>query len=133
MSSTYCVEADVQNRFGTTNLDTYLNMDGSNTSAQKTARLNAGIAAIGGYIDSILQASQFSCAIPIIDPATSTTPGLITDVAAWLVGIWVYEANGVLDTDRDGRTLHKYAFRRDWCEKTLEDIRIGNKRITAIV
>lgn len=130
MATVYCTQTDVEYRFGTTNLDTYLNMDGANTAAEKTARMTAAIEAVSAEFDDVMRSCQYATALPVTNDSAAY-PTSVIDWAAWAAGIWVYEANGVLDTDKEGNPIHKYTFRKIWCDRMLEEIRTGKRRLDA--
>ena len=132
MATAYCIQADVEYRFGTTNLSTYLDMDGDADAAKKTARMTAAIAAVGAEFEDVLRITQHATSLPVKD-SSGAYPTSVVDWVAWAAGIWVYEANGVLDTDKEGTPIHKYTFRKLWCDKVLEEVRTGKRRLDAVI
>lgn len=130
MSNAYCVRADVENRYGATNVAAWADVDASGLSATITARITWAIGFVGDDIDSIVSKQHYL--IPLQDQ-NGTTPTLIREVAATLVGVVLYESHGIEDVDREGRPLHRLSALREWAYGVLEQIRKGEREIPGAV
>ena len=79
MSSTYCVQADMELLFGTTSLSTWADLEGDGTKT--AARIIEAIAMAGEEIDAVLRTTGYSNRLAIAD-ASAATPRLIKNIAA---------------------------------------------------
>jgi hypothetical protein len=125
--STYCTTADINQVFGPTNVTKWADLDNDADAAKIASRITAAIAYASEAIDDVLRCTSY--AIPVVN-ASDTTPITIKDLAAKLAGIWLYEARGYPDVDREsGQPVHRYAWMKKDCEQTLEEIRTGRRKL----
>lgn len=125
--STYCVQADIENIFGIENVKQWSDIE--NVGAVNATRITASIAFGSERVDDV--ARVMSYAIPLASEA-GDTPVTVTDLAATLAGIWLYESTGSQDYNpQTGETIHRLEFKRRGAEQTLADIRDQRIRINA--
>lgn len=85
MSSAYCDQDDIENRFGVENVDTWATLASTDTSVEKTARINEAIAVVSDEFDEILRCvTPYESKLPI-----STVPDSVKDKVAIGVGLWL--------------------------------------------
>lgn len=123
MSSTYCDRADIEARYGETNVDEWADLDNSDTSADITARINAAIAMAGDVIDDALRGSRYI--VPLVD-IDGNTPNSITDLAAHYAGAWLHN----LRDHEDGN--EKSAKTMVWVVEQCGLIRMGKRELNAM-
>jgi hypothetical protein len=127
--STYCAKTDIEQVFGPTNVSKWSDLDNDADATKIANRITAAIAYASESIDDILRCTSYP--IPVVT-AADATPATVKDLAAKLAGIWLYEARGSQDFDRDsGQPYHRYAWVRRDCYRTLEDIRTGRRKLDA--
>lgn len=128
--STYCALTNIQAAFGTENTTTWSDLDDDGDSTKKAARVTAAIVYASDAIDDVIRVTNYT--IPLVNGAGST-PATITNLAAILAGLWLYEARGTQDMDaRTREPIHRLAFRREYAERTLDDLRTGKIKIDAL-
>ena len=124
----YGSEAGIKQIFGTTNVNTWADLD--NDEGDDSARITLAMTVADAKIDAILNGCHLR--VPVVNLA-GTTPVLITDLSNKLAGIWLYEARGSKDFDpRTNRPKHRYAFMKGEVRRTLEEIRSGHLRVDAV-
>ncbi len=129
MSSTYCTSAVVEIVFGRRNVRVWADLDSDENVAAQDALIARGVAIAGEIIDSRMSTSRYT--MPFEDKDGSV-PTLIEEVAATLVGIYLYECRGETTFDPEtGKTLHRYAHKRDWAYQMMDDIAEGRRVIDA--
>ena len=128
--STYCELANIQAAFGTNNVTQWSDLDTDEDAAAKAARVAAAIAYASDAIDDVIRITNYT--IPLANQA-STTPTTITNLAAVLAGLWLYEARGTQAMNaRTGDPVHRLAFRREYAERTLEQLRASKIKLDAL-
>ena len=128
--STYCALADINAAFGTENVTTWSDLDMDADATKKTARVTAAIAFASDAIDDVVRTLNYT--IPLAN-SSGSTPTTITNLAAILAGLWMYEARGSQDFHpRTGEPRHRLAFRREYAERTLDNLRTGKINIDAL-
>ena len=128
--STYCALADIEAAFGTENTTTWSDLDNDADATKKAARVAAAIAYASDAIDDVIRVANYT--IPLANTA-GTTPTTITNLAATLAGLWLYEARGTQEMNaRTGEPIHRLAFRREYAERTLDNLRTGTIKIDAL-
>lgn len=126
--STYCTLANIQSIFGTTNVAEWLDMD--NDGSADSGRSDRAIAVASDEIDDVARAGMHY-SIPLLT-AAGATPTTISDLAATLAGLWLYESRGSQDIDpNSGKPYHRLAFKREGALRVLDEIRTGRRRIDA--
>ena len=86
----YIVQADIESYFGVGNVARWSQLDADTTTAD-TDRIAAAIVWAESDINDRFRTSRY------IVPFTGTIPQKITEWAAKLAGLWMYEARGFLD------------------------------------
>ena len=124
----YSDQDRIEDIFGTTTVDKWLNIDNDGNAATKTARSAKAIAVAYEDVNSILRSGPY--AIPVADE-DGNTPETVAEAEATLAGVWLYEAYGTHDYDKEGRGFHRYEFRKAWAYKTLEEIVAGIRKLNA--
>lgn len=122
----FCVQADVEQIFGTSNVDSWADLTGADLAATKTARIARAIAYAEDMAKSILRGGPES-----IDRIDSNTPVIVRDATATLAGVYLYEARGLDKTspNPDGTPRHRLITNRDEAIRVLEAIRDGKLRL----
>jgi hypothetical protein len=128
--ATYCAQADIELVFGTPNVSgndgwADIEHDQSNISD----RIDQAIAVASERIDDVLRLSPYGAGYTNASGTRSVT---ITDLAARLAGIWLYETKGAYDVDpQSRRPIHRFGFMKRDAERRLREIREGLVRIDA--
>lgn len=129
MSSIYCTQDDLELVFGTNSIDAWADLDGNAT--KKASRITEAIAQAGEEIDAVLRTTVYSNQLPIADSGAAT-PRMIKNIAAVLAAVWLYDAQGCRDRDKDGRPFHNLEFKRQWALEKLEQIRSNQIKLDAV-
>ena len=128
MASTYCTQSQIEDVFGVENIQTWSDLDNSGTT--DTARIARAIAVVSERIDDVARITNYK--IPLADEDAATSASL-SDLAATLAGIWLYEARGSQDFNpQTGEVAHRLEFKRQRAEQMLNDIRDQRIRLDAI-
>jgi len=118
--STYCTKSNIEDVFGIQNVIAWSNLDNTTLTAD-TDRIARAIAVASERIDDVARVLNY--AIPLLT-ASDATPVTVTDLAATLAGIWLYEARGSQDYNPEtGDVVHRLEFKRQRAERTLEELR----------
>ena len=130
MSSEYATRAQIEDRFGVTNVSTWADLDSDENATNITARITRAIDVASDKIDDALRRSPYL--IPLTTPA-GATPTVIVDIAATLAGVWLRTARGVEDFDpKSGKPIHELSPLEYAAERDLENIRTGKTKIDAL-
>lgn len=122
----YAVRADLDQIFGTNNVETWADLDNDESAVKIAARVTAAIVVADEYIDSFMRDGPY--VIPLVDSADAT-PTLIRDASAKIAGVRLYEARGVEDaTDGEHRLMHHKKEALIW----LRQLHAGILRTSAI-
>ena len=120
----YCARADIESVFGVENVKQWADLDNDEVSTKIAARITAAIAYAQAEVDDRLRGG------PYTPPLDEPPPSVITDIAAKLAGVWMYENRGVRDYNPDtGEAEHRLTFQKDDAEKKLREIRVGLRRL----
>ncbi len=93
----YCSRSDIDNIFGSGNIDKWADLNNDQVQADIDTRVDAAIVMGTARVDAELRGG------PISIPFTSPIPPTIINAAAQLAGVWLYESRGVSDSDsKDG-------------------------------
>ena len=129
--STYCTRSDIEAKFGPNNVSEWGDLNNNDDAAEITARITAAIAAASADIDDYLRGCPYR--LPLANDA-GDTPTTITDLAANVAGLWLYENRGVEDVSmRDGRPYHKLSFVTVRVRRTMKEIKDGTRRLDAVI
>ena len=124
----YATQAQVEDVFGVENVQQWSDLD--NTGNTDTARITRGIAVVSERIDDVARTTAYKIPLGDEDAAISIT---VSDLAATLAGIWLYEARGSQDFNpQTGEVAHRLEFKRQRAEQMLADIRDGRIRLNSI-
>ncbi len=127
MSSAYCTKSNIEDVFGVENVKQWSDLD--NTGVADTDRITRSIDVASERIDDAARVTSYT--IPLADE-DATTSETITDLAATLAGIWLYDARGSQDFNPvTGDAVHRLEFKRQRAEQTLDDIIKQRIRIKA--
>lgn len=128
--STYCARADIEAVFGPSNVLIWADLDEDADASNITARITLAISVASEEIDDAVRLMHYT--VPLAD-ASQTTPVTITNLAATMAGIWLYEARGSQDFDeKTGAPYHRLAFRLEWAKRFIEQLRTGDRKISAL-
>ncbi len=128
--STYCARSDIEDRFGTTSVSAWGDIDNDESAATITARITRAIAVASDKIDDAMRTSHYL--IPLSTPA-GATPTAIVDIAAAFAGVWLRTARGVEDFEpQTGKAIHELSPIELAAERDLEMIRSGKTRLDAL-
>lgn len=126
----YCIRADIEAIFGTSNILVWADMNEDQDAAAITARITLAISVASEEIDDFVRLTQYR--IPLVT-ADDATPVSITNLTATLAGVWLYEARGTVDFDpKSGAPYHRLAFKREEARRFLEQLRTGDRKIDAL-
>ncbi len=128
--STYCTRANIEAVYGPTNVAKWADLDADENASNITARITLAISVASEEIDDFVRLTQYT--IPLAT-AAAETPVTITNLAATLAGIWLYEARGSQDFDpKTGAPYHRLAFKLEETKQFLEQLRTGDRKIDAL-
>jgi hypothetical protein len=126
----YCTKAGIEAIYGVTNVATWADMDEDEDATKIAARIALAISVADAEIDDF--ARLIEKIIPLAD-ADGTTPVTITNLAGTMAGIWLYEARGSQDFDqKTGAPYHRLAFKLEWVQRVLDQLRTGRRKIDAL-
>ncbi len=104
---------------------------GIRLSDKITARIEQAIADAMADIDEKMLGGPYT--VPIAKSDT-TIPAGITNIAANLAGVWLYENRGTQDYDAEKRTAkHRLSFNKDQAYDRLNEYRASKRRLDAVV
>lgn len=127
----YCERQDIEDRFGTTNVQKWADLDNDQDGATIARRILAARRYAYEQINAQMRRSRY--AIPLADD-DGETPYDISEIAANLAGVWLYENRGVTDYDDDtGQGRHQLKWNRDRANMELRQIRSGARQIDAVL
>jgi hypothetical protein len=126
MSSAYCAQADIEKVYGTTNVGKWADINNDANATTKSGRITEAIDVASEEIDDVLR--LLDVRIPAVT-AAGATPPTIKHLAAVLAGLWLYEARGAEDYNRNGTIRHGHAWRRDWADNYLNMIATGKRKL----
>lgn len=130
MATTYCVNADIDQVFGPTNVTLWADLDNDSNAANILARKDEARNVAYDRINDVIRCTSYT--VPLRNQAAAV-PGSIKDLEARLAGVWLYEARGCQDfSPKTGAPYHRLAFVRAETRRTLEEIRVGHRIIDAI-
>jgi len=128
MASTYCTISDIQNIFGIANTLAWSDIE--NTGSLNSTRNTQAIAVAGDRIDDVARVLNYK--IPLAD-VSGSTPTSVTDIAATIAGIWLYNPRGLQDYDpKSGDYTHRLMLMERWYKEWLEDLRTQRIKIDAV-
>jgi len=127
--STYCTRADVEATFGVDNVSLYADLDNDADATKILARITLAISVASAEIDDMARGTHY--AIPLVN-ASGSTPTSITNLASHLAGLWLYEARGGVDMDKQGNLIHRWQHLRNWADGFLRDLLNGTRKIDAV-
>jgi len=99
----YAAQSDVEAVFGTANVAVWSNLDSDSTTAN-TSRIASAIAVAEQSIDDRLRGGPYSLPLTAVGSGGLVT---VTDWAARLAGVWLYESRGVEDETANQIAAHK--------------------------
>lgn len=125
----YCAKSDIESVFGVSNVDNWADLDNDADASKIAARIARAIVVAESEVNDIFRRTGYL--IPIVD-ADGNTPNTIENLTATMAGLWLYEARGISDQDRDGRPVHRLRYMRLWVRNMLKEIANGNRKIDAL-
>ncbi len=126
----YSARADVEIRFGSSNIADWADLNSNDVAAEITARIAWAIAEADESIDDSLRDRKY--AVPIVGLG-SGQPKAIIMLSSTLAGLLLYESRGVQDVDPDtGSPIHRYAHLKRQAKNTLQGIIAGRIRLYAV-
>lgn len=90
---TYSTRQDSEDLFGKDNIRKWADLDNNDKDADITSRINRAIAYAYRRINSKLKFGPYEV------PFTSPIDEVIVDLSARIVGIWLYDNRGIVDSD----------------------------------
>jgi hypothetical protein len=130
MSSAYCTQANIETVYGATNVGRWADIDNDGDAGTKSTRITYAIDVASEEIDDVLR--TMAVRVPVVTSA-GATPKTIEHLAAVLAGLWLYEARGAEDYNRNGEIRHGHAWRREWVDQYLEDIKSGKRKLNDVI
>ena len=117
--STYATKSQLEDVFGVENILLWSDLD--NSGSADTDRIARAIAVASERIDDVARTTNYKIPLADEDAATSVS---VSDLAATLAGIWLYEARGSQDFNvQTGEMVHRLEFKRQMAYQMLDDIR----------
>ena len=130
MTTTYCSDSDIDNRFGATNVTSWADLDNDGNATTISDRKDRARVVSKDVIDSVLRCTHYN--LPAAN-AAGTTPVLIVELEACLAGVWLYENRGVFDFNpKTNVPYHRLTFARREARQQLEAIRMGRLKLDAV-
>lgn len=122
----YCTRSDIETRFGAANVRKWADLDNSNDDTTISDRIDAAIQSVqDSQIDPALRCGPYT--MPMSDPVDP----LITDIAARLAGVWLYEARGVEDINEiTGQPNHRLAWAKKDALRMLAMVQSGALKLS---
>lgn len=123
----YAERPDIESIFGASNVETWANLENevSGSTDHVNNRITSALAYAENFIERRLKVGPY--AIPL-----SPVDSIVTDIAARLAGLWLYEGRGVQDWDQEtGRPAHKLQWHRVYVEEKLRMILAGQIQLSA--
>lgn len=118
----YATTSGMYLKFGQVSVDKWATLHG-NTEAERTEAIRSAIDRADTYIDAVL--SQIYD-VPFT-AAKEGIPLLIRDIANMLAGVYLYEAQGVVDFNPDtGQVQHRFRSTKRDAEQQLARIKVGH-------
>lgn len=102
----YCVQSDIENIFGVSNVAQWSNLDNTTTTANPT-RITAAITYATSRVNNYMRGGIYAVPLVINSDAQS-----VIDVAATIAGVWLYSSRGQLDTMTNAMTGGTYLANR---------------------
>ena len=128
----YAAQADIEKIFGANNVSGsggWSDMDNDANATKIANRISQALSHADEIINSRLRNSPYKLSLTT---AAAATPTLITQLAAVLAGVWLYESRGAIDVGDEG-VAHALAFHKKWVYGLLEDIASGKRRLDAVI
>lgn len=126
--STYCTQSQIEDVFGIENVKQWSDLD--NSGATNKDRIERAIEVVSERIDDVVRITNYK--IPLADEDAAISVSL-SDLAATMAGIWLYEARGSQDFNpQTGEVAHRLEFKRQRAEQMLNDIRDQRIRLNAL-
>jgi len=126
----YCTQDDVEQIYGAANVAKWADLDNLGNVVTIAARIAAAIAWACNEIDSRFR--KFIYDLPLAN-AEGDTPLEVTNIAATLVGVWLYENRGIQDFNPDtGASVHKLEWNRRRAERTMREILSSTRTLDAV-
>lgn len=119
----YATYAGMKAKYGTSNLQRWASVDGSENQQAQIDAITAAMDAADNYIDSLLLGG------PYIVPFTSV-PYVIKEVANVLAGVLLYDSQAISDTqsssDLGAEAVGRFKTQRQMAMRTLGRIKVGD-------
>ena len=116
----YSTRSDIEDVFGVDEVSKWADLDNDANATKITNRIARAIEVADEKVDAALRGGAI--AVPV--PGSSV---LITNIAAILAGVWLYDARGVVDFDPEtGKAQHRLHFQRAGAMRKLKLIRTGD-------
>lgn len=119
----YCTAADILTFFGKTNVNRWADLENTKVQSEIDARIAVAITYAHNEVNDRLRGGPYTT--PLVEPP----PNIITDIAARLAGVWLYESRGVEDIEESGKAVHKLTWHKDYARRVLREIRNGIRRL----
>ena len=117
----YAARTDLDDVFGSVNINKWADLENQQDSALITARVNRALLYADAVIDDTLRGGLY--ALPI-ETKAAATPTLIVDIASKLAAVWLYELRGNTDFDpKTGEATHKLAIHKSQAHDTLRKLK----------
>lgn len=116
----YSARSDIEDVFGVDNVDKWADLDNDANATKITNRIARAIVVADEKVNAALRGGA-------IDVPVSGSSVLITNNAAILAGVWLYDARGVAEYDAATKDAqHQLHFQRDNAMEELKLIRTGD-------
>jgi len=124
-ANTYCVTADLEQVWGSTNVEKWSDLDNDKDAVKMLSRQALACRMAYVIVNDYMADSRY--AVPLLDKGTTTTPLAVQNVAAVFAGVWLYNNRGVHDTGLSKRGLHRLSYNEGRAWAKLRAVRAGRQ------
>lgn len=119
----YAERSDVEMVFGADNIAVWADLNNNEAAGEITARIVWAAALADAEIDDTLRNGPYTI------PFASPYPVVITDIAARLAGMFLYDARRLHDETSQEGGNYKYNYHRKYCHDLLYQILNGYRKL----
>ena len=122
----YTDSTKLADKFGADNVHKFMALDDGDEAIDYAMRMYQHIADAEQELDDRLFGAF------VTGPFEDETPRLISQMATALAGVLIYEAQGSVDLDSDGKPQHRYEAQRTWVDRTIKKLKYGRLRLDGV-
>lgn len=118
----YAVRSDLENIYGTKNIQRWADIESTGVAATIDARVNWALVLSYDYVNNKLFGGPYNV------PLQGNYPTIVT-VQAQLACVYLYESRGITNLDERGKPIHQLEQGKNWADNILLQIRGGTIRL----